>query len=250
MDRLHRILAGGLLALSFAVPGSASASGMHIRWVECVADGGVRNLTFACNTNTGTRALVSSFLLTAPLTQVRSLNGTIDIVAEAPVLPAWWNFRQCRSGSISYNSSAAAPVLCPTLRFCSSGIASIQPGVPAVNAERIDFARVFPTTCTILPGLPPSDVAAGTEYVAAVLSMNSTRTVGSPSCDGCDIKVCLTLWRLELTGAEGTVTLTQPEILPDGNTITWQGSGGVFSPCDAATSTRRSGWGAVKALYR
>jgi hypothetical protein len=88
---------------------------------------------------------------------------------------------------------------------------------------------------------------AGVEYVGPVVSMNFNRTVGSPSCDGCGTPVCLVLTHLVL----GTVDMTTPFAGADGNMVTWQGAG--LTPggvCQAATATRRTVWGAVKALYR
>jgi len=227
---------------------SASAQGIHLRWANCVADGGTRNTTFACDTNAGFRALVASFVLPAPLTQFSSLSGTIDVVAADAVLPAWWNFRDCRSGSLQYNPDAAGAAFCSTLTgVCNSGISSIQPGVPNANMERIDFARVTPANCFIVH----PDLSAGTEYVAAVLSVNFNRTLGSPSCLGCDVGVCLTLTRVQVSGTSGSVELTLPAIPPDGNTVIWQGAGHTGGGmCLAATPTRRTVWGAVKALYR
>src|SRR5262252_4328446 len=142
MLRLFR-LAPLLLVLA---SDAAFAQGINLRWTECVADGGTRNTAFACNTNVGFRAVVPSFALAAPVTQVTGLHGTIDVVAADAVLPAWWNFKQCRSGSLIYNDAAAAPFQCHTVTgFCAAGISGIQPGVPAANAERIDFARTTTT---------------------------------------------------------------------------------------------------------
>jgi hypothetical protein len=56
---------------------------------------------------------------------------------------------------------------------------------------------------------------------------------------------------LEIFTPTTTLTLTLPAVPPDGNVATWQGvgltPGGV---CQAATPTRKTVWGAVKALYR
>ena len=57
--------------------------------------------------------------------------------------------------------------------------------------------------------------------------------------------------QLEIFTPTTTLTLTLPAVPPDGNVATWQGvgltPGGV---CQAATPTRKTVWGAVKALYR
>jgi hypothetical protein len=179
------------------------------------------------------------------------VDGVIDVVAADVTLPEWWNFHTCRSGSIHMFSEAAGPILCTDfMGSCSSGggISAILPGVPGVNAERIEFSRL---KCVPFGGAPPSDLVAGIEYVGPVLVINFTRTVGSPSCAGCGTGVCLLLTQLQVVGSGGTVTLTAPLVPPDGNVATWQGVG--FTPggvCLAATPARQPTWGAVKSLYR
>ena len=228
---------------------TASAQGINLRWGECVADGGVRNVSFACNTNTGSRTMVTSFVLNAPLTGAGHVTGVIDVVAADLVLPEWWNYRFCRSGSIRVNSSAAGPIVCTDFMTgtCSTDgdFTAILPGVPAGNSERLEFTRI---NC---PSASADNLLAGVEYLGPVLTINFNRTVGSPSCTGCGTGVCLILTQLHINTPGGGLTMTSPVLPPDGNVITWQGvgltPGGV---CQAATPTRQSTWGAVKALYR
>src|SRR5262245_63875725 len=96
MSRLLRFTA----LLFLLVSPIASARGISLCWGECVADGGVRNVTFACNTNLGHLALVNSFMLSAALPGVTRVDGTIDVIAADVALPEWWNFRFCRAGSM------------------------------------------------------------------------------------------------------------------------------------------------------
>jgi len=247
--RLQRLLLA-LGVLCVTTP-AASGQGISLRWGECVADGGVRNLAFACNTNSGQVSLMNSFMLPAALAGATRVNGVIDLVAADVTLPEWWNFHTCRSGSIHMFSEAAGPILCTDfMGFCSNGggISAIVPGVPGVNGERIQFSRL---KCVPFGGAPGSDLVAGIEYVGPVLVINFTRTVGSPSCAGCGTGVCLLLTQLQVVGSGGTVTLTAPLVPPDGNVATWQGLG--FTPggaCLAATPARQPTWGAVKSLYR
>ena len=225
----------------------ACAQGISLRWGECVADGGVRNLAFACNTNTGVTTLVTSFVLAAPLSQVSGAVATIDVIAADLTLPAWWNFRDCRSGSEFMNPAALGPVSCanpwPPGSCIQGGVNSVAPGTPSANAERIVFTRL---ACS-----PRPDLAPGVEIVGPPLSINHNRTVGSPSCTGCITGVCILLNQVVVASPAATVTLTQPMIPADGNVITWQGAGpGPGGACLAATPTRRRLWGEVKALYR
>jgi hypothetical protein len=131
------------------------------------------------------------------------------------------------------------------------GISAILPGVPAVNGEWLEFSRTF---CgTFPPPIVYPNLASGVEYIGIPLTINFTRTLGSPSCAGCSTPVCVTLTQLQVaaTTPAGGVTLTNPDIPPDGNVVTWQGGGpGPGGICQAATPTRRAIWGSVKALYR
>ena len=243
---MHRAACfAALLLLVSAHP--SFAQGIHLRWTNCVADGGVRNMAFACNSNAGTAVLVCSFEVPEAVTMRGGVAGVVDVVASGGVLPAWWNFVDCRSGSIHLNIAAATPVLCPSLLATCLGsevFESIVPGVPAANAERLTFSR---SNCTGFPHV----IAVGEENVGGVLSLSFDRTVDSPSCTGCGAPVCLILNQMIVFLSGPNLILTYPAIPPDGNVVTWQGAG--FTPggaCLAATPTRRSAWGAVKALYR
>ena len=246
MVRGSRIIPLLLLFVLTARP--ASAQGISMRWGECPADGGIRNLAFACNTNTGLRELTTSFLLPAAVS-ANSVTGVIDVIAADVTLPEWWNYRFCRSGSIALTSAAAAVTVCDDfMGTCAidGGFTAILPGVPSANAERLEFTRLKCPT-----GSPAILLVSGVEYLGPVLTINFNRTLGSPSCTGCATPVCLILTQLHVGPAAGGVTLTNPAIPPDGNVITWQGGGlGSGGVCQAATPTRRALWGSVKALYR
>jgi len=226
-----------LLALLLAVAVPAAAQGIHLRWHNCAAGGGATNKAFACNTNLSTHVLATSFVL-AETTVVNSVAGTIDIVSASATLPAWWEFRGCRSGSLFTNASFVPIDVCPrwTSGGCQSGISSYVVGVAGPNTARIEFAE---QPCT-----PSRTLLPGIEYFGPILVFNSNRTLPSPSCDGCATGVCLTLTRLRV----GTLEITTP-VLPDGNRITWQG-GGPGGVCDAITTARRSAWSQVKELFR
>jgi hypothetical protein len=223
-----------LLLLTLALAGPARAQGIYLKWTKCAADGGTSNKSFACNTNVQSHVLVTSFVLAAPMS-VQSISGIIDVVAADAILPPWWEFRGCRSGSLIVNPAAVPLDACTFVgSSCSGGINSYVVGGSGPNTARIEFA-----------GCAAGTAAAGIEYYGPVLVINSTRTLGSPSCAGCSTGVCLTLARLRL----GTVDITTPAIPPNGNMVTWQG-GGPGGMCQAVTAVRRSAWGEIKALYR
>src|SRR5262245_37669080 len=136
MNRVQKTLT----LLSLFAAATAHAQGIHLRWGACAADAGVRNLSFACNTNSGSRTIQTSFLLAAPLAGAGSVSGVIDIIAADLVLPEWWNYRFCRSGSIDINSGATGPINCTNfLGSCNldGDFTAILPGVPSANGERL-----------------------------------------------------------------------------------------------------------------
>lgn len=235
------LLVLGALVLS-ASP--ALADGISLRWTNCVAEGGTRNMAFACDTNSGSCTIVTSFVLGFPVAGTRSVGATLDVVAADATLPAWWNFKTCRSGCMTFQSTAVGPVSCDLAEgfFGGGSISSYTLGVNGPNTARLQCV----TSST------GHDLAAGQEYIGPVLSMDFSRTLGTP-CGGCDIGVCLVLGQLTITTTPGgpELGLIDPELPPDGNVATWQGVG--LTPggiCQAATPTRRAVWGAVKALYR
>jgi hypothetical protein len=106
-----------------------------------------------------------------------------------------------------------------------------------------------------LPVSELADLEAGQEYFSFRLRIDNAKTVGSASCGGCAIPVCLHLLSITLrTPVAGTERhLTTPANGPTSFIAAWQG--GATSPpnvvgCPVATPTRRETWGAVKALYR
>src|SRR5690349_19774988 len=95
------LLCGLLLAMSATV---AAAAGVGIRWTECLSDGGTLNKNFACTSNSGSSALVGTFVLgAAGLAQTSGEEIVIDIGSASATLPAWWQFKNagtCRQGSL------------------------------------------------------------------------------------------------------------------------------------------------------
>src|SRR5262245_40441184 len=84
------LLRAGLLVL-FA--STASAGGLNLRWTECEGDGGVQNMVFACDSNTGVRSLACSFTLDSDMFAVLSNELVIDIATAGATLAPWWELR-------------------------------------------------------------------------------------------------------------------------------------------------------------
>ena len=241
-----------LLALSLGLPlgglpSVAVAGGLSLRWTNSTADGGTTNLAFACNTNTTARVLVPSFILDSYPFSIARVEGTIDVVSSSPVLPPWWELQAgCRSGALTADVATVGPILCEAWGGFTSndGILGYVVGTSGPNTATLTFASIRG------PVLPP--LSAGIEYVATGVRLSTLRTVGSPSCSGCDIGVCLELRQLRMLSSSGltVLTITAP-ISAGGQRVTWQGGGpGPGATCLAATPTRRSAWGAIKSLYR
>lgn len=245
----HLIALLVLAVLTAALAPPAVAEGTNLRWGECVADGGVRNLTFACNTNTATRTLVPSFLVPADFPKAGAVHATFDFTAADLVLPAWWDFRGCRSGSIVFEPGAVGPILCQDWSGgCQSGgIISYVLGTHGPNTATLDV--LGRRSCTGGGGI---DLVTGVEYVGPPVVINSTRTVGTPSCGGCDTGMCLELVLIQISSAtQATLTLTVPANGTDSHRVTWQGVGFTGpGACAGATPVQKSSWSLIKSQYR
>jgi hypothetical protein len=109
---------------------------------------------------------------------------------------------------------------------------------------------------TAMPSSALSDHVSGQEYFLFRLKIDNMKTVGAGACPGCDVPVCLVMQSIQIkTAVTGNdQLLTNPLNGTDSHYATWQGGGSPVTPrgtgCPAATPTRRSAWGAVKALYR
>jgi hypothetical protein len=92
-----------------------------------------------------------------------------------------------------------------------------------------------------------TDIVGGTEYFSCNVTVNNQKTVGTPSCTGCLVPMCIVLNSLKITTntGEGDVTLGNASAAGS-NIVTWQGTG----PDCSLVPTRNVTWGSVKALYR
>src|SRR5215831_13500479 len=73
------LLCGLLLAMSASVAG---ASGVGLRWLSCIGDGGAINQNFACNSNSGSNTMVGTFELNAAgLAQTSGNEVVVDLAS-------------------------------------------------------------------------------------------------------------------------------------------------------------------------
>ena len=244
---MNRVLRSFPFLLMLAAA-TASAQGVSLRWSGCVADGGVRNRSFACNTNTGSDVLVCSFELGAEVLQASGQEVEIDLVASAATLPAWWAFKNvgtCRQLSLTMNT--ALPLTAVVCSDWSSGQslglvgAYNIGGVLGPGSARIKIATVVPVE--FLAHLVP-----GTEYFSCNVVINHAKTVGTGACEGCTVPLCIVFGADKIT----TPVAANDVLLTGGANgfATWQGpTGPAPFGCPYPVPTLRSSWGAVKALY-
>jgi hypothetical protein len=250
------------LALYFSLllvcPAAAArgAPGVNLRCQACFGDGGVSRRAFACNANTGSHQLVAGFELGADLAAVSGNVVVIDLAADAPVLPAWWEFRSataCRIASLSFNSTISQlAVACADWGggLSVGGIGNYIIGAPAgPNTARIVAAIAVPSGSL-------QNLVAGQEYFSCNLVVNNAKTAGPGACAGCAVPLCIVFSSLNLTTPDfrNDRKLTGPTNGTDSNFCTWQGGGnpqtGFGTGCPAATPVPNRTWGSVKSLYR
>jgi hypothetical protein len=257
MRKTHHMLAIAA-ALALAASHAHAAAGVNVRWNACFGDGGLASRSFACNTNVGSQALVASFVVGAPVSQVGGVEVDLDVAVAGATLPAWWQF--VNSGSCRLGSAGANQIIPASAVACTDwgqgqsaiGIASYTVGSPALNTARFVIGRQVPATNY-------ADLSAGVEYFDGNLTINNAKTVGTSSCSGCSAAACLAINKVvlyQISGSTATpvATLTGPSNGTDSNFVTWQGGAGAgglpTGECPLAVPVRRKAWSDIKTLYR
>jgi hypothetical protein len=245
------LLCGLLLAMSASI---ATAAGLGIRWTECIGDGGTANRNFACNVNTGSNVLVGTFELgAAGLAQTSGEEIIVDLASASATLPTWWAFKNvgtCRTGSLAIGAAPTANAA--NCADWGGGLAGAGLGAYIIGARGPNTARIVAASAVPPSGL--QDLSGGQEYFAFTLAINNLKTVNA-GCTGCQTAVCIVFNSLNMTTPilANNVFLTGPSNGTDADFCTWQGGAGVIvggTPgCGAATPTKNTTWGAVKAMY-
>src|SRR5262245_57794964 len=96
------------IALSASAHAGTTPPGVNLSWDACLADGGVQNKSFACDTNAGSERLVVSIALGSALANVSGFEINVDIGAASPALPAWWQMKTpgtCRLSSLAMTTN-------------------------------------------------------------------------------------------------------------------------------------------------
>jgi hypothetical protein len=241
------------IALLLTATPAFAAQGVNLAWNHCLGEGtGVQNAVFACDTNSGQHTLVGSFVLGADMPSVSGMEIMVDLVAAAASLPAWWDYRNpgtCRQSSLTANfASDPANVVCADWSggLAIGGIGAYCTGActNAPHAARIKMVEAVPQQNL-------RQLTAGTEYFSWNVVIDHQKTVGTDSCSGCSIPVCIVFNSLNVTQSVGVGDrFISGGTGPGTDFATWQGGAVGGSGCPAATSTRRSTWGSVKSLYQ
>jgi hypothetical protein len=236
-------ITGVLLMLSASL---ASAAGINMYWNDCGA-AGATDRTFTCNSNTGNNDIYMSFDPPVAIAQLTGNNQFIDLQANAAALPDWWQFKNagtCRSLNLTTPGTGPGSCLDTWVGNDAPGIAAylVTANTPSMAPNR---ARIIGSTA--VPGAAAASVSPGAEYYSMTMRISNAKTVGSPSCAGCQTPVCLVLNDLTLSDINAN-TITVNTVLTS-NFVTWQGA--FPAPgCPGVVPTVNRTWGQVKSIYR
>lgn len=235
----------------------AAGEGVNLLWNDCgVGPTAVSHLKFACDTNEGSRILVGSFVTTADLSHLVSLEATLVLRAESCPLPEWWRFRTagvCRSMALTVSSQPP-----PLGSSCDAAIPEPTVAGFGYTYPYGSFAESRIQLVAAVPADQPRFVAGGTEHLAFHLALTNENTVGAGACGGCSVGVCISLTDLLLIEHDGTTTTTtRPNTPLVSSTAVWQRApvccGIICDPPPSPDCTTRAtgrSWGAIKSLFR
>ena len=234
------------LLLAAAIPALARSEGLSLAWQDCRAPGGSGQLLQApgCTSNILEIPLFPTFTLATAVDSVISAELVIDVDVDQDPLPAWWRMDpgQCRAGGWRAD---AAPVSNCTDAWAGNGTADFQGWLPFVPFGSNRHGRLL-----VAAGVLSGDAVtldAETQYAVCRVLL---RTNNTTACEGCTVPACLVLNSIllrRLPGSSVETVLVQVADMPGSNMVTWQSTNG---PNCLSVPTRRSTWGAVKALYR
>ena len=240
-----RALAGVLLVACLAAR-PATGAGLSIAWQDCrpPLGGGFTDQAFGCNSDIVEFPLFPSFSLPASMDSVYSMELVIDFDIAADPLPAWWQMAPgCRTNGWAADGTASTSC---NDAWNNQGTGSFQGWIPGTPGSSTRHARLLVAAGT----LPQNAVTllGNASYTACRILLRTTNTV---SCNaGCTTPACMVfnslLVRARHTPSDQTILVSGGE-LGGSDRIVWQGGAGA--DC-AAVPTRRTTWGAVKALYR
>ena len=247
----------GVVAAMLFTASVAFADEVQLSWTSCVDDGGLADITFACNTNAGNRSFITAIKLTSDMNAVLSNEITIDLIsADGPALPDWWSLRSfpqqnyvaCRPIGATQAIIIAAHdgAGCPDI-WAGSGsmnFAGFIPNYVIPGSGRILAVNAVPSTSPVELIVAENPAGNGT-WAVGRFQLNNQKTVGTPNCAGCQVPVCIVLNSVLVT----TLNHVADREFSGGanDQIVWQGGSGA--DCQSVPA-RNVTWGKVKSLYR
>ena len=237
------LITGVFLLATSSVAGACG--GINLSWDDCGSFGGDRLRTFECNTNVGVQPMVGSFVAPSGVDSLIAIEAVIDLCTEGHPLPEWWKYLNpgtCRQSSLAASVDfTTGPANCAD--FWAGRGARIFVDYQIGN-QGWDSARIL--LLVVVDRSDAGSVTPGVEYYAFKVLIDSDRTVGSPSCAGCDISACIVLNSIKLVqaGGAGSFFMASPA---SSYMLNWQSK---ILDCPFVVPARNRTWGAVKTLYR
>lgn len=244
-------LAAALVAWALAAGPAAAAEGLYLTWDDCFQGAtATSNRGFDCLSNVGANELYCAFTMPQAADKVVAVEIVIDIQHANATLPDWWRLDVggCRQGSVSAAVDFPGKTACLNMWQGTPAIAGVQGYIPAEPRGALSQARIK-VAASVLPQ-DALTLDGSSMYYAARIIINNARTVGTPSCAGCDQPACLVLNSIligRLPGSPGGNYFLQTPGAGDANWARWQGGAGAN--CAAVPVLNRT-WGQIKSLYR
>ena len=228
------------LTLSVVLTSPVFAAGIDMTWDNCAADGGTSDIVFDCATYGGTAQLFGSWISDVEIQQFHTLELIIDLQADAPDLPPFWDFFPGCNWQVLLDTDSFDPVCAsyrrPWGQYPPGGWEiplAYYPHFGGVANRGRFVGTIYRTIRTA--------ILADRPYFAFILQIWNDF-----QCEGCTTPVVLVFNQATLlSDTLPPVVITNPGQLS--NCATTSGGGGV--PCGATPATHKT-WGALKTLYR
>ena len=223
-------------------------AGLSLGWQDCrTAPGaGGDNQNFGCTVTINDLPLIPALKLTTAIDSVIACELVIDVGLATSTLPPWWHMEPggCRATPSAWSASLATAVSCPDA-WQGQATALATSWLTSFPGSTSDRGRL-----TVAVAALPGVLARLERDIPLALCRIALRSDNSLTCSGCSIPGCLVFNSLLIRRLPGSLweeaTIATPEVA-GATWVRWQG--GLGADCQALP-TRRSTWGAVKALYR
>jgi hypothetical protein len=249
-----------LSAVLFLVVPAVAQAQINLAWNDCITQpSAAANIQYACDgSRHGTPyKLVASFISPFNLPTFVGVQMYLDVtlplghVHFMDPLPDWWKLGvgECRVGNLA-SPNGFPGIGTGTTGACQNPwLGSIGTGGGFQYTSNLGFPHNHARLLTAFARGDVFPLVAGQQYLSQALTLDTVGDVLNDDgmCPGCCQSMMITLEKIELYQQVGSpggdiITLTNPATR---KFVWWQ-----EVPCDAATATHRSTWGAIKATYR